>query len=165
MSANSDFEQAYRQYYEQLYWFAYQYIADEDECHDVVNGAYEDLWRNVLNVDFDTVRQYLYTSVRNKSIDLLRRKAKHLRFIEYAELTSQRFVDEKRYEQQEYNSYIINKVMSNLSPKTRHVLTKCYIEGKKYKEVAEELGVSTEAVKKHMISALKTIKTLKNVKK
>ena len=44
--------------------------------------------------------------------------------------------------------------METLPPKTRHVLEECYFNNKKYKEVADSLEVSTNAVKKHIVKAL-----------
>lgn len=34
---------------------------------------------------------------------------------------------------------------------------RCYIDGKKYKDVAEEFGVSISTIKKHMVKALKIL--------
>lgn len=52
----------------------------------------------------------------------------------------------------------IMKVIDTLKPKTRLVLQECYINHKTYKDVAEELEISTSGVKKHIVAALKTIR-------
>ena len=38
------------------------------------------------------------------------------------------------------------------------VLIKCVVEGKKYKEVAEELGISLNTVKTHLARALRFLR-------
>ena len=48
--------------------------------------------------------------------------------------------------------------METLAPRTRLVLQECYIHKKKYKEVAAEMEISVNAVKKHIVKALKTIR-------
>jgi hypothetical protein len=37
----------------------------------------------------------------------------------------------------------------------------CYIDGKKYVEVAEEMQISIASVKKHMVKALKKVREIK----
>ena len=41
----------------------------------------------------------------------------------------------------------ISKAMEKLTPHTRHILEECYIQRKKYQEVAEELNISVSAVR------------------
>ena len=52
----------------------------------------------------------------------------------------------------------IKNVIKTLSPKTQLVFQECYINKRKYKEVAEELDITADGVKKHIIKALKTIR-------
>lgn len=57
----------------------------------------------------------------------------------------------------------IRSALDDLSPRTRLVLQECYMQKKKYKEVAEELDISINAVKQHIVKALQSIR--KKVKK
>lgn len=41
---------------------------------------------------------------------------------------------------------------------TRHVLEECYLNHKKYREVADEMNVCQETVKRHIIKALKLLR-------
>ena len=52
----------------------------------------------------------------------------------------------------------IMEAVNLLTPRTQQVLKACYVERKKYKEVAEELNISKSAVKKHIMNALKTLR-------
>lgn len=45
-----------------------------------------------------------------------------------------------------------------LSEKQREVLVKCVVEGRKYKEVAEEMDISLNTVKTHITRALKFLR-------
>jgi len=52
-----------------------------------------------------------------------------------------------------------------LKPPTSDILRACYVEEKKYKQVAEEMGISVSTVKKHIIKALKIVREMrKNIK-
>lgn len=165
MTERTDFDRIFRLYYEKLYYFALQYIADEEECHDIVSAAYEDVWRNFAKIEAETVRQYLYASVRNKCIDYLRRQSRQLRYAEFVANTTSTYVSESRYLEQEDNERIISQVLDTLKPPTREILEACYLEEKKYKEVAEEMKISISTVKKHMVKALKMIRELKKTLK
>lgn len=41
---------------------------------------------------------------------------------------------------------------------TRHVLEECYLNHKKYREVADDMNVCQETVKRHIIKALKLLR-------
>lgn len=43
-TATIDFDALFREYYEPLYYFALRYVPDEDDCHDIVSGVFEQLW-------------------------------------------------------------------------------------------------------------------------
>ena len=49
------------------------------------------------------------------------------------------------------------KVIEDIGEPTRSILVSCYIDGKKYREVAEEMGVSVSMIKKHIGKALKIL--------
>ena len=67
------FNQLFRQYYQPLLFFALQYITDEEECHDIVNGVFEKAWQHIHQIDESTAKSFLFTSVRNRCIDYVRR--------------------------------------------------------------------------------------------
>ena len=81
MDLQSDFDDLFRMYYTKLCMFAHQYVADLDDCHDVVSAAFEEVWRNRATLEMSTARQYLYTSVRNRAIDFLRQQGQRQAYI------------------------------------------------------------------------------------
>ena len=159
------FNQLFRQYYQPLLFFALQYITDEEECHDIVNGVFEETWRHIHQIDESTAKSFLFTSVRNRCIDYVRRMKLRQQYVEFTELMSERYIQaDEQIEQKEIKQRIY-EVLNALKPPTKEILEACYIQGKKYKEVAEEMKISIATVKKHMVRALKTLRELKNVKK
>ena len=44
--------------------------------------------------------------------------------------------------------------LTELTPRTQQIVQLCYVEHKKYREVAAELDISESAVKKHIMQAL-----------
>lgn len=157
------FDSFYRNYYEQLFRFAFQYVRDEEECYDIVSGAFEKLWLHLSQKPMDNAVAYLFTVVRNRSIDALRRQKRHEKYVAFSELLMTEYVEEHGYEEDNYNQLLIDRILEMLpSPPTREILVACYLEEKKYREVAEEMGITVATVKKHMVRALKIIRSLKD---
>ena len=95
--------------------------------------------------------------VRNKSIDFLRHQNIHEQYIQlYSELT--KTYVETEYQEQDERMLSISRAMEKLTPHTRHILEECYIQRKKYQEVAEDLNISVSAVRKHIVKALQVIR-------
>lgn len=161
MKEKAEFDHIFRLYYSQLYYFALQYIADEEEAHDVVSAAYEDVWREFAAIKAETVKQFLYTNVKNKCIDLLRRRKCHEKYIEFTSVMTSLYIGEQNYAEQEDKERIINNVLDSMGSPTREILQACYVEEKKYREVAEEMNISISTVKKHIVKALKIIREKK----
>lgn len=159
MENETDFDDIFRLYYSQLYIFAFQMINDEEECNDIVNSAYECVWNNFKKMDRSTVKAFLYASVRNRCIDYLRHRDVHNQYVEFCQ---------KQYEEEagdddssldlDYRIVCIRELMQHLPPTTKYILEACYIEQKKYREVAEEMNLTTHAVKKQLMKALQMLR-------
>lgn len=52
----------------------------------------------------------------------------------------------------------LKKAMQKLTPYNAHILEACYVDNKKYKEVAEELNVSVAAIHKNIVKALRILR-------
>ena len=143
-----DFGTLFRTYYEPLYYFALQYVPDEDDCRDIVAGVFEQLWRNIADIRPDTVRALLYTHVRNRCIDLLRHEKQKHQYAEFVARHSQRYIEAR----------IVTEVLDSIGEPTHSILLACYVDGKKYKEVAERMNISISTVKKHIVKALRIIR-------
>lgn len=151
-----EFEELYTGNYSRLYYYAYQFLNDAEVSRDVVNDAFEYVWKNYENFRKMNVVAILFQSVRNKSIDTFR----HNKVEEnYVALYSRMFSEEDAGLDEE-NEKIerIYKVLDSLSPQTRHIMEECYFNRKKYAEVAEMLNISPSAVKKHVMKALRLLR-------
>ena len=147
----------FKEYYPQLYYYAYHLINDIEASKDIVSDAFEFLWNNYGKVNKVTVKSYLYTYVRNKSIDYLRHQNVHQQFVQLYTNLTQDYV-ETDYQEWDEKMLAIQKAMQKLTPHTKHILEECYVEKKKYQEVAEELNIIVSAVRKHIVKALQTIR-------
>lgn len=162
MQEEKAFEEIFKLYFEPLFRFVHQYVHDEEECHDLVTAVYEDVWRNIHTLHMQTVKAYLYQIARNRTIDFLRKNEKRKTYVAYAMKMSENYLTEDRMAEHEHNQHLVETVLNRLGPPTGDILKACYVDGMKYKEVAQKMNMSVANVKKHMQKALKALKDIKN---
>lgn len=159
MEHETEFDDIFRLYYSQLFVYALQLINDEEECHDIVNSAYECVWSNFDTMERSTVKAFLYASVKNRCIDYLRHRDVHSQYVAFCqEEYSEEADGEDSALDLDYRILRIREMIPSLPATTRHILEACYFQQKKYREVAEELNISSSAVKKQLSKALQMLR-------
>ncbi|NLI36269.1 MAG: sigma-70 family RNA polymerase sigma factor [Bacteroidales bacterium] len=151
----TDFEHFFKENYSKFYYFALRYIDDREVCRDIVSDAFEYAWKFYKNNEIENLKNYIYSFLRNECIDYIRHQVVHQK---YAEFYINMMSEEELPEEVDERVALIRKLMDQLTPKTRLILEECYINKKKYKEVAADLEISESAVKKHIVQALKNIR-------
>ncbi len=160
METHKEFDEVFRTYYKPLYFFARQYVDDVDECYDIVEAAFEDVWLNYASIERATVKQYLYTNVRNKCIDWLRHFNTRKQYAAQVMLMGDAYYDPHRAMEMKEREQIIEKVLNMLEPPTKDIFIACYVDRKRYKEVAKTMEITETVVKNHIMKALKMIRGL-----
>lgn len=151
----TDFELFFKDNYLKFYYFTRRFVDDGEVCQDIVGDAFEYVWKFYCDNKVGNWRNYIYSFLRNRCIDHIRHQMVHEK---YAELYLNLVKEEEEPEEIDERVIAIQKVLKELTPKTRLILEECYINKKKYSEVAAELNISESAVKKHMVQALKIIR-------
>lgn len=155
---NKEFDQIFRQYYQELYFFAMQMLHDPEDSKDVVSDAFEEVWTHFSSVKKETVRYFLYRIVRNRCIDTLRHKKIQM---QHAELMLQvtkpydESMDTLEWQEREAR---VKEILDAMKPPTRDIFIACYVDHKKYAEVATLMAISIDTVKKHIKKALRFIR-------
>lgn len=150
------FTEVYEAHWLKLYLHLLKMLDDEDDAKDVVQEVFTSLWNNFDNVSIRTsFTSYLYSSVRNRAINYLahkkvvvsHEKAEELKAVDFSNAPDI-FLIEKELALQ------INSEIDNLPPKMAEVFRKSRLENKSYKEIAEELNIAENTVKKQVSKAL-----------
>ena len=154
---NKVFDSVFNTYAKDLKRFLYFKFKDMASAEDVLQETFIKLWNNCSEVVYDKVKSYLYTVANNSFLDIKKHEnvvRQHEKsFINYNTSESPEFL----MIEEEYLTEVEGAIAS-LSEKQREVFLLSRIEKKKYKQIAEELGISTKAVEKRMHNALLIIR-------
>ncbi len=155
------FTTLYQGYQDGLNKFILSYIKSREIAEDLQQEVFLKIWeRRSYLPELASFRNYLFIIARNHTLDVLRSAArlsaaKGNFYKNYAVLHSNNTYDSLLLKG--YSEYI-QKMLSSLSPKTREVFLLCRQENKSHKEIADLLGITQDAVKRHMITANKAFK-------
>ncbi len=148
-----DFEELFYRWFNDLMGFVYSYLHDEEVARDIVHDVFLTLWNNRTHLDTSwSLKSYLFTLSRNYTLNYIR----HQKVIAHNESGLIRDSQEFQEEIEEYETTMerLREKLACLPGKQREVLVKCLVEGKMYKQVAEELNVSVNTIKTHIKRAL-----------
>jgi RNA polymerase sigma-70 factor (ECF subfamily) len=148
----------YLHYYKRLCAFALLYVPFAD-CEEVVQDVMAWLWENHAVIAPDTVmKSFLFAAVkykcinRNVHIQIKNRVFEHFRK-RYALL----FEDPGYYEEEELSG-LLNKTLQNIPEGYREAFTLNRFENLTYKEIAEQMGVSSKTVAYRISQTLKILR-------
>ncbi len=158
------FDIVYRQNYSQLCSFAVFILHDKELAEEIVDDVMFYLWDHRNEEEVTNLNAWLLRAIRNKSINALKSASKrhHAELDTRYELFTSLFDDSQPLETLVVKemSDKIDYALSQLPEDTRRVFVMCKIDGKKYAEVADALGISVNTVKYHMKNATKTMLTI-----
>ena len=149
------FEKIYKLYYPKMFAFAKNYISANEDVENIVQDVFLVLWEKKDELELScTLTTYLFT-LRHKLIEeeYNAQMKEELGFKLYA-LESMEYSYHSEKELQE----IIQRALDTLPERCREVFIKSRIEGLKYKEISEELGISVNTVENHIVTALKKLR-------
>lgn len=150
------FQELFIAYYPSLYSFAFRYVTEDMVAEDIVQDVFVKLWETKERVEhIDDLSAYLYQMVRFKCFN-------HLRAQKIRDNAAQKFVTEQ--EVSDTDAYIMEetyrlviKTMEDLPPACRNVIT-LSMQGFSAKDIAEQLNIAVETVKKQKQIARKVLK-------
>lgn len=149
----------FNEFYPALVQFAFSFINNEDAAKDIVQEIFIRIWEKRIKFENELLlRKYLYLSTQNKCFTYLRdRKVQHYH--------KQQIID--NYQEQEepniINSLIKEEVYHQLLSSIEQLPPQCKkiclltLDGKKPSEIAKELELNVETVKKQKKIALKRL--------
>jgi RNA polymerase sigma-70 factor (ECF subfamily) len=146
--------------YPVLCYYALQYTGEQSVSEDIAEEAFIKIWnRRGDFFHFNELKSFLYLTVRNASIDWLRknkRDAERQKGWNGILDGSEKNAFDMLVEAEVFRE--LHVAIDKLPQQTRKIITMSYFEGKKNKEVADELGISVSTVKNLKAWGLKKLK-------
>ena len=146
---HSVFKHLFETYFKKMTLFAEYFLLDRDEAEDIAQEIFVDLWNNAPMLSgISNLKSYLFVQVRNRCFNRL----KHLHVEDnYKQWLAEVEVDPELLQR-------VYEVIEELPEQARLVFKRCVLEGKKYKDVAEEMGVSVNTINTQMTRSYKYIR-------
>ena len=147
-----------------MFAFAKNYVPANEDAENIVQDVFLILWERKEEIEISfTLTTYLFTLVKNRCLNFLRHKLieeeynsqmkEELGFKLYALETFN-----YSYQSEEELQEVIQRALDTLPERCREVFIKSRIEGLKYKEISDELGISVNTVENQMVTALKKLR-------
>lgn len=162
MMDKNDIEKLFKAHYRQMLRLASALLNDGDTARDVVHDVFANLLSSKMRGDIHINPGYLLAAVRNRCLNVIRdtdarQRVSALYFYETEEYDTEDWPDEATIVR------IYGIIKSELTPQTRRVMEMRFGEGLTFAKVASALGISENAVYKHVRQALVIIrKNLEN---
>ncbi|MDR0574120.1 MAG: RNA polymerase sigma-70 factor [Tannerella sp.] len=160
-------ERLFTRFYKPLRAYAFRYVNDAAISEDVVQDMFLELWvrrEDIRFADADAVKSYLFKSVHNHAINLLKQDRLHdhcpLDDIDIDEnsllesYVSSRVLDQEQSLLLKELDAEIAGFIETLPPQCRKIFLLSRAGGLKNREIAEQLHISIKAVEKQIGKAL-----------
>src|SRR5690606_24665045 len=149
MKATDQDRLLFKKHYRALCYFAWQMVQDEETSEDLAQDAFVAYLNNktTLANDENTIKSFLYTSVKHAVYNLSRHNKVVRKFWERTVFTESDDID---YEHQiiraEFTS-AVHEALEKLPDGCRKIMTMSYVDGYSNEEIAQELQVSINTIK------------------
>jgi RNA polymerase sigma factor (sigma-70 family) len=139
-----EYNQCVNQYADNVYRFIMKNLRHEEDARDVVQSAFEKMWRNRENVETEKSKSYLFTIAYNQMID-------HIRKVKRIKLKED-FAEETRITEQPQSQLkkILEEALGRLNETQRSLVMLKDYEGYSYEEIGQITGLSESQVKVYL---------------
>lgn len=149
-------EYLFTRYYKPLVIWAASFLNNLPRAEDVVQDFFIKLWeKNSHNLQPESLKSFLYISVRNLAFDRLEKKdpLRNASDVAHFEKTWEEY---DTLEEELLNH--IRQEIEKLPERSKAIIQCVYLKGMRYKETAEHLGISVATVNTLLVNALKKIR-------
>jgi RNA polymerase sigma-70 factor (family 1) len=160
MGDEASFERVFRTHYARLCAFASTFIDDKDEAEEIVQTMFCRLWEQRESLDITiSVQAYLFRSVRNACLNHIKKMQirETYKVMNLENLNQNPEFQPDRTTHSELSKKI-EQAIADLPEQCRLIFKLSRFEELKYKEIAEQLGISIKTVENQMGKALKVLR-------
>ena len=164
-----NFSELYLIYYPKLVRFAKEFVMLEEDAENITQDVFTDLWEKREAMDhIENMNAYLFRLVRNKCLDYLKHKVFEQKYVENIRMAFEielnlKFQsldrsDVSAISEENETKKLVQAAINSLPKKCRDIFLLSRMEGLKYREISERLGISVNTVECQMGIALKKLR-------
>lgn len=159
------YEIVFKKYYSLLVEFVMRHVGDREVAKDIVQDVFFKLFEcsSSLPNDFQ-LKSWFYKVARNAAMDYLRHlqvEDRHKFLISEAMLCSSEI--DKEIDEEVYKK--VNLAIASLPEQCRLIIQMNVIDGKKYLEIADELGISINTIRTQISRGYKKLREILSAEK
>jgi RNA polymerase sigma-70 factor (ECF subfamily) len=151
------FERLYKKHSKNLHDFLYYKFGEQLNPQDKVQEAFIKLWQNCGKITPNKAKSFLFTTANNMMLNAVAHQKVVLKYKKIPQKHSTNESPEFVMQEKEYHEKLQN-ALANLTESQRVAFLMNRVEGKRFKEIAELLDISTKAVEKRIYGALKKLR-------
>lgn len=156
--SHSAFRELFGSFYGGLSYYSFTFVRRQDVAEDIVQDAFGRLWDTTGEFpSYNSLVSYLYTTVRNASLDWLKHERVERRFADTYRVAEDVDDNPEQGMLKEEVFRLLMQAVEELPPRCREVF-KLYLQGHKSPKIAEMLELSVDTVRTHRKNALKILR-------
>ena len=155
------FERIFRHYYTPLYLYALSITGQKEASEEIVQDLFYIIWKEREKIQIlQSVKNYLYKSVKNRSLQYLEHLHVQEKYRENIVKQSGLLTEAAPDEIMEYKELeeVLKQTFNRLPERCRHIFYMHRINGKKHKEIAATLSISVKTVEADMTKAYRILR-------
>ena len=164
-----DFSELYLTYYSKLVRFAREFVILEEDAENITQDVFTDLWERRDSMDHvENMNAYLFRLVKNRCLDHLKHKIFEQKYVEVMQTSFEIELNLKLQSLDRFDGsdmsvgndteILVRAAINSLPKRCRDIFLLSRMEGQKYKEISERLGISVNTVECQMGIALKKLR-------
>lgn len=154
------FEQVIDRYQVPITRYLYRLTGDYETAKDLTQETFIKAYRSILKTDSELkLNAWLYRIATNTAIQHLRRK-KLVTFIPFENILKSESRNNGTNPGTPVEEIAIKEALSKIPYEQRICVVLHYVEGFKYREIAETMGISEEAVRKRVTRGVQVFRRL-----
>lgn len=153
------FTELYNRYKNLVYGTALKITKSKVLAEEAVQDVFLKIWQNQEKAtEITNFENYLFIISRNHIFDMLKKIARETDLASDITYKNSAADDTDTAIKDDQYNVILNQIIEQLPPQQQKIYKMAKMEGLSHQKIGENLGISTETVKKHMAQALKFVR-------
>tara|TARA_R110002049_G_scaffold15981_1_gene64511 strand:- start:218 stop:775 length:558 start_codon:yes stop_codon:yes gene_type:complete len=155
----SAFRYLFNEFYDRLVAYITTYTHDKIQSEDIVQHAFIRFWEDKSKLDeTKSPKGYLYAIAYNRYIDTIKKAKKQEKLL--SQIWERALVERIQEDSDVLEQRIqkMKQVIDSLPPKCKKIIMLNKIQGVKYKDIADQMGISVKTVESQMRIAFTKIR-------